>query len=174
MIETARLTLRGCAEADRNGFRALLADVSVGDGRTIPREDADALFEFHRACWAEHGFAYAAIVRRADAAFLGMAGITRASGEAPVHEIGWGLLPAFRGQGYAAEAAAGWLDHGFGELRLPRVIATTSAGNPASLRLLTRLGFRPLAFAGLREGDLAFALTPALWGGNRAAVIGPD
>lgn len=45
------------------------------------------------------------------------------------------------GNGYALEASAHLLDHGFRELRLHRISATVMAGNDASTRLCERLGF---------------------------------
>jgi ribosomal-protein-alanine N-acetyltransferase len=49
--------------------------------------------------------------------------------------------PKAWGNGYALEASAHLLDHGFRELRLHRISATVMAGNDASTRLCERLGF---------------------------------
>ncbi|PZQ51378.1 MAG: GNAT family N-acetyltransferase [Rhodovulum sulfidophilum] len=180
MITTARLVLRAFAEADRDAFRALVADPLVaGDARrVIPREDADALFDFYRACWDEDGVAYAAIERRTDGAFLGMSGLAlcrREPPEPPLCEIGWAIGPAHRGQGFATEAAAAWIDHGFEVLRLPRIHALTWADNVPSLRLIRTLGFLPDAGFAHPDGEAraerrAFALTPALWHGRLAGL----
>ena len=182
MIRTARLCLRPFVEADRADFRALVTDPAVtGDAaQVIPREDCDGLFDFYLACWREEGLAYGAIERRSDARFLGMAGLAqcpRPAPEPPLWEIGWALMPAFQGHGYATEAAAGWLDHAFGRLGLASVAALTSAGNPRSLRLMARLGF--VADPGFVHPDgqrpetrRAFVITPALWRAHRAEVPG--
>jgi ribosomal-protein-alanine N-acetyltransferase len=57
-------------------------------------------------------------------------------------DIGFAFLPAYRGQGYAFEAAVASLDYGRDILRLERIVATTTLDNAASGRLLERLGLR--------------------------------
>ena len=57
-------------------------------------------------------------------------------------DIGWQLDPQFFGQGYASEAARGWLDHGFGELGIEEVIAYTATSNTASVNVMKRIGMR--------------------------------
>lgn len=57
-------------------------------------------------------------------------------------DIGFAFLPAFRGKGYAREAAAATLDHARDQLGLRRVAAIVAPGNAASTRLLERLGLR--------------------------------
>lgn len=56
--------------------------------------------------------------------------------------IGYWLAARARGKGYASEAAQALLAHAFGPLRRRRVEAGVFQDNPASLRVLTRLGFR--------------------------------
>ena len=57
-------------------------------------------------------------------------------------DIGFAFLPAFRGRGYAREAAAATLDHARTRLGLARVAAIVAPGNAASVRLLEQLGLR--------------------------------
>lgn len=181
MIETRRLTLRPFAEEDRAAFRALLADPRVtGDAaRVVPREDADALFDFYRACWDEDGVAYAAVERRDDGAVIGMAGLALSAADPAAErlcEIGWALAPDHWGAGYAAEAATAWLTHGFDVLRLRRIHALIWSDNARSLRLMATLGFVPdLDFVhpdGAEADRRAFVLTPALWFGRAARIAG--
>lgn len=64
-------------------------------------------------------------------------------------DLGYALLPEFRGRGYALEAAMAVLTHGIDKLGLSRVAAIVSAGNAKSEALLARLGmqFRELVRA---------------------------
>jgi RimJ/RimL family protein N-acetyltransferase len=55
-------------------------------------------------------------------------------------EVAWRLARKHWGQGYATEAATGWLDHAFGALGLPRVISITEPPNLRSLAVMRRLG----------------------------------
>ena len=55
-------------------------------------------------------------------------------------EIGWALSIYHRGQGYATEAAQALIDYGFQTLNLARIVAFTERDNPASIRVMERLG----------------------------------
>ena len=61
-------------------------------------------------------------------------------------EIGWLILPEFQGRGYASEAASALLDVGFSELEIHRIVATAQPQNPASFRVMEKVGMR-------REGE---------------------
>jgi RimJ/RimL family protein N-acetyltransferase len=105
--------------------------------------DVGAVGGFLRAT-AAHGeqqpFGYYRITRLADGRAIGGAGFKGRPNGGCV-EIGYGLAPSARGQGYAAEAVIALLtvaaDHG-----LSRVIADTTMDNIASQRTLLRAGFR--------------------------------
>lgn len=57
-------------------------------------------------------------------------------------EVGlfYAISPAFRGQGYATEAAQALVDYAFRSLRLKRIIATTTCDNAASMAVMRKLG----------------------------------
>ena len=57
-------------------------------------------------------------------------------------EVGWRLARVHWGQGYATEAARGWLEHGFGVMGLEEIVAFTVPANLASQRVMARLGMR--------------------------------
>ena len=96
-----------------------------------------------------------ALEARADGAFIGSVGIVPTlipwgalEGDMAEHllspEVGlfWGIMPRWRRQGYASEAAQALLDYLFQELRIARVVATTEYDNIASQRTMRRLGMR--------------------------------
>jgi len=56
--------------------------------------------------------------------------------------IGWLLDPAYAGQGYATEAATELLRICFEDLGVRRVIAGAFADNPASVRIMEKIGMR--------------------------------
>jgi [ribosomal protein S5]-alanine N-acetyltransferase len=58
------------------------------------------------------------------------------------YEIGWAFNPAYHRQGYATEAAAALLAYGFEQLKLHRIIATCQPENPASYRVMEKIGMR--------------------------------
>jgi RimJ/RimL family protein N-acetyltransferase len=70
-------------------------------------------------------------------------------------EIGYSLLPASRGHGYATEMTAALVDRAFADPRVQRVIAHTDKDNQASMRVLERCGFRLIGEGG-EPGSLRF------------------
>jgi RimJ/RimL family protein N-acetyltransferase len=61
------------------------------------------------------------------------------------HELGYWLTPAAWGRGYATEAARVVVDIARHALRLPRLVAAHHLDNPASARVLAKVGFREIA-----------------------------
>jgi RimJ/RimL family protein N-acetyltransferase len=74
--------------------------------------------------------------RRGDGAFLGRCGLHHQQSYPDEVEVAWRLVREHWGQGDATEAATGWLDHGLGALRLPRVISITDPPNLRSLAVM--------------------------------------
>lgn len=62
-------------------------------------------------------------------------------------DVGWAVLPRFRGQGFATEIGAAMLRAGFESLGLHRICALCKVGNMASRRVMEKLGMQ-------REGTL--------------------
>jgi RimJ/RimL family protein N-acetyltransferase len=58
------------------------------------------------------------------------------------YEVGWIFHPAYHGNGYATEAARAMLCYSFEVLAGHRVIATCQPENPASYRVMEKLGMR--------------------------------
>ena len=97
------------------------------------------------------------IARRDTGAIVGGVGLLQ---KAEV-ELGYWLTPAAWGRGYATEAARAMVAHGRRALGLTRVVSGHFADNPASGRVLAKLGFRPTGVTGTRPclargEDLAF------------------
>ncbi|HWL24429.1 MAG TPA: GNAT family N-acetyltransferase [Ureibacillus sp.] len=57
-------------------------------------------------------------------------------------EIGWVFNPNYYNKGYATEAAYALLKHGFETMKLHRIIATCQPENPASFRIMEKIGMR--------------------------------
>jgi ribosomal-protein-alanine N-acetyltransferase len=56
-------------------------------------------------------------------------------------EIAWAVAPERWGQGYATELGAAAVRVAFADLGLASVVAYTTPGNRASLRVMEKLGF---------------------------------
>ena len=101
---------------------------------------------------AQHGFGLWGVARVDDPALIGMCGLIRRANLDDV-DIGFAFLPAFRGQGYAAEAAAASVDVARTRFGLRRLVGIVSPSNVASIRLLEKLGMTYERTLELTPGD---------------------
>lgn len=74
--------------------------------------------------------------------FLGWVQLVPEAGRGPEIEIGWRLIAAVRGRGYATEAGRAVLTHALGTLGLDRVVADMYRANAASMCVARKLGMR--------------------------------
>jgi [ribosomal protein S5]-alanine N-acetyltransferase len=88
-----------------------------------------------------HGFGLCAMELKTSADTIGLCGLLRRDTHPDV-EIGFALLPRFRHQGYALEAAQAALRLGTQVLGLGRIVAITSPGKSDSIRILETLGLK--------------------------------
>ena len=112
-------------------------------GRGLPvAGDLAGIAGFLRAT-EDHGdqrpFGYYQVIRRADGLAVGGIGFKGAPQAGRV-EVGYGLAPSARGQGYAAEALTALVTVAFGH-GVATVTAETTPDNAASQRTLERAGF---------------------------------
>ena len=87
----------------------------------------------------EHGFSLWSVLERASGRLVGECGLQMLEG-GPDVELGYKLAGAARGRGYATEAAAAWIAHGFAVLGLERIVAVAWPENAASRRVMEKVG----------------------------------
>lgn len=146
VLETPRLALRELTLADAAFILELVNEPLwlqfIGDRGVRTLADAEGyLRQGPLASYAQHGFGLWLVERKADGAPLGLCGLLKRE-TLPDVDLGFAFLGKFHGQGYAAESAAATLAHGRHKVGLQRVLAITSPGNVASIRLLEKLGLR--------------------------------
>ena len=73
---------------------------------------------------------------------IGLIGFIRWEREAAVAEIGFGIVQAMWGRGYMTETCRAVVDYGFEDMGLVRVEARCQVTNPASARVLEKVGMR--------------------------------
>jgi RimJ/RimL family protein N-acetyltransferase len=146
---TARLLLRRFRSGDAAAFAAVNADPLVtrylGDGRPLGRAESDRLLGRIAAHWDEHGFGLWAAELRGDGRLIGFVGLavpTFLPAVLPAVEVGWRLASDVWGRGLATEGGRAALEHGFGTLRLDRIVSIIDPRNAASLRVAGKLGLR--------------------------------
>ncbi|TNC27035.1 GNAT family N-acetyltransferase [Amycolatopsis alkalitolerans] len=143
VLRTPRLRLRGLDPSDGEAILRIFAD--PGRSRYLAADFSDpsrcrAMIERRLAYRGPEGLGHWAIER--GGTVIGVAHL-RPSGVLPegTAEIGYFLDPAHGGHGFATEAVAALLDHGFATVSLPAVWALVHESNVASLKLARRLGF---------------------------------
>ena len=173
--QTRRLTLRRFSATDYEAYAAFHArpDVYRFLYRDPPdEEEMREQFEeavVSRVVKEEDSFHFA-VERQADGKLIGEVLLKLASDEALQAELGYVINPAFAGQGYGREAAAGVVDLGFRHLGLHRIFARLDTRNSSSANLLEQLGFRREAhlienerFKGVWRDEYVYALLAREW-----------
>ncbi|MBX6332260.1 MAG: GNAT family N-acetyltransferase, partial [Gemmatimonadaceae bacterium] len=159
-IDTPRLILRPFAIEDAPAVQRLAGDRDVASTTlTIPHPYEGGVAE----AWIAHlqtdmergtSVVFAVVIREART-LVGAVGLTIAPDHARA-EMGYWIGKPYRGRGYCTEAAAALLEVAFERLGLHRVYATHFARNPASGRVMQKLGMT-------REGRLREHVQK--WGG---------
>ena len=174
-LRTARCLLRRPAMSDAQAmFEAL------GPGR-VPEHspfsliesiaDVEAQLERHAGRWlSDHGVTFA-ITDGRDGRFLGETSVFRQTDR---WMLGYWIAVDAWGRGLATEAARALVDLVFDVLEAEHVWAGTVVENPASARVLQKLGFvqreepiEPYAFADRRFEAVGWDLTRAAWRSGR-------
>jgi RimJ/RimL family protein N-acetyltransferase len=145
-IQTARLTLRPFTLEDVPIVARLAADRDIASTTIlIPHPYAEAHAEnwikTHEAAFAAAHSMDLAICDRSAGRVMGAIGLTFQ----PQHdraEMGYWVGKPFWGRGFATEAAAAILAHAFAVLLYNRVSAYHFTRNPASGRVLRKIGMR--------------------------------
>lgn len=148
-LETQRLRLRPFEEGDFPLILGISSDPETvkhlyywGRPGMTPEEDARRFLNYAMGAAREtpiRSMEYC-LVRKTDGAAIGDGSLELLGRD--TGEIGWILLPACRGQGYAQEMARELLRYGFEEWGLSRIIAHCDARNAPSFHVMERLGMR--------------------------------
>lgn len=146
VLHTERLTLRYLTLDDAPFMLELVNDPDflrhIGDRGVRTLEEARRyLSDGPIASYEQHGFGLFMTQLRDDATQIGTCGLLKRSALADV-DVGFAFLPAFRGRGYATEAAAAVLAWGKEKKGLQRIIAIVSPENVGSARVLEKIGLR--------------------------------
>jgi ribosomal-protein-alanine N-acetyltransferase len=149
-LRSDRLELRRLGGGDAAFVESLYANAQVT--RTLLRiqgaisiEDAREVCQARAAVCGEHRFGAAL---QTDGNLIALGSVRRHTGAPGVATIGYSVLPAFWGRGFATELAALLIEFAGGTLGAREVRATTLADNPGSARVLEKLGFMVLEVGG--------------------------
>ena len=145
VIATERLMLRPWRGADVAANTAMLSDPATArfltaDGKAVTEELVGwrnaAVMAGH---WALHGYGMFVVEEKQSGRFVGRVGPWFPPGW-PGFEVGWGIAGAFRGKGYATEAARAAIDWSFGTFELEQILHCIDCDNAPSQAVARRLG----------------------------------
>ena len=178
-LETERLRLRRFTALDADLLVALDADPDVmryitGGAPTPRAEIVDEVLPAFLSYYQRFpGYGFWALEERATADFLGWVHFRPEPGHPTDEpELGYRLVKAAWGTGYAAEASQALIDHGFRALGVRRVVASTMTVNTASRRVMEKVGMHlvrtfvadwPVRIPGDEHGDVEYAISRDEW-----------
>ena len=139
-IPTSRLLLRPLTVADTSAVHAYTSDAQVM-AYVPPHQMTWQQTQAFVAAQTEDDAQAVAIIRTATQHLIGHL-IFHPWVAPQTYEIGWVIHPDQQRHGYASEAAHALLHYAFTELHAHRVIATCQPENPASYRVMEKIGMR--------------------------------
>lgn len=144
VLDTERLTIRRLTVEDAPFILELVNDPAwlqhIGDQNVHDLDDARAyLLRGPIDMYQRHGFGLYAVELKGKGVPIGICGLLKRQGLDDA-DIGFALLPDYRKEGYAYEAAAAVMAYGTHTLGLPRILAIVLPGNHRSFKLLEKLG----------------------------------
>ena len=145
-LETERLLLRPFTLADAPEVQRLASDKEIAATTlNIPHPYAEGMAEqwiaTHQERYDMNELVNFAITRRGDNALLGAIGLVLSLPHKRA-EMGYWIGKPYWKHGYATEAAKAVLRYGFEVLKLNRIHASHFAGNPASGRVMQKIGMQ--------------------------------
>lgn len=145
MIETKRLKFRRFTLDDLPLLIEQRSDPEVNrylGGTRLQNPAALAKrIEFYISCYDKFGFGSCAMIWKEDGRVIGSAGIQPLEDTGEI-EVGYTMIKEFWGRGIGTEAARGWLEYGFNEAGLERIVAVAIRENIASRRIMEKLGMK--------------------------------
>lgn len=140
---TARLRMRPPIQADLDGWAAFDADplATCFFGGPKSRDTSWEGMALATGMWTLRGCGLFSVIEAETGRWVGRVGpwVPETAGRA---EVGWAILPAFWGRGYASEAASAAVDWTFRHLDWCEAEHRIDTGNRASVAVAERIGSR--------------------------------
>lgn len=142
MFETDRLIIRHFTNEDADAVFGMRSDENVMRFiRPTQTEinEAQNWIELVSSRWQDERIGFCAVFEKASNKFIGWCGLWRLK-ETNEIEVGYALVKEVWGKGFASEAAGAFLDYGFNQLNLGKIVAVAHPENQASQNVMKRLG----------------------------------
>lgn len=157
-IDTERLSLRLRTKDDAQCNLELLEEHEGGSTLSLDEVEQRLVEQNERA--RREGFGLLGIRLRNEERRIGYCGLIIGRGSIEEPEIAYEILPAFRGHGYATEAAGAVINAAFMTGR-KRLWATVGTWNSPSLRVLEKQGFVPHHISANERGEVVWMVRDA-------------
>jgi len=164
LITTERLSIRRSRPEDAAAISAYRSDPDVHRYQGWERTDEESIrTEIEemagRSPGAPGGWVQFTVEERDGGRLVGDVGMSPADGEPGVVKIGYTIVPAFQGRGYATEAVRALIAYAFDTLDADVVRAYASAENAPSIRVAEKVGMRLIErFEGVDGGERWFGV----------------
>lgn len=169
MLETERLILRPFEEKDVDAVFEMRSNEEIMRYIREPqtkRKETVSWIQMISEKWGTEEIGFCAVVEKASGNCIGWCGLWRLK-ETNEIEVGYAIKKDFWGNGYATEAAEKFLEYGFRELNLDRIVAVAYPENEASQKVMKRLGMEYVGIGKFYENELAqYAITKDEFYGN--------
>jgi len=149
-IETKRLLLRPFELSDGSRVKKLAGDKAIADTTlNIPHPYEDGMAEewisTHQAKFESGELANYAIILKSTKCLIGAIGLT-INKRFNRAELGYWIGKEYWNQDYCTEASKAMLEYGFRNLGLNKIIATHIDRNPASGKVMEKIGMKKEGF----------------------------
>lgn len=166
ILESKRLLFRPHEHTDLDNYCAMEMDPDVRryvGGYPRSRDDAERKFRQGSLKPSPGRLGVWATILKPDGPYVGRCGLyprTDSQGRTVASEaaLSFYIARAFWNQGFATEAAQAFVEFGWRDLHLSRIVATVQEGNAASVHILEKLGFDLIRTERGMRSFLEFAL----------------
>jgi RimJ/RimL family protein N-acetyltransferase len=161
-VETERLRFVPWTDLYSDQFADLCADPTamrfISRGRPLPPNVIDQILRRTHEMWEKYGFGPWAALEKESGRWIGRIGLNLLSDwpGADKWEVGYELVPAVWGMGYATEGARRAIRYAWEETPLKRIISVTVPDHLASRRVMEKSG---LAL----QGEVAYRSGTVVW-----------
>ena len=157
MFETARLFLRPLNKDDTDAIFALRRDAELMRFIREPQTkhaEAESWIKLISSLWESEKIGFCAVIDKNSNEFIGWCGLwhLKETGET---EVGYAIAENFQKKGFASEAAEKFLEYGFYQLNLEKIVAVARPENKASRRVMEKIGMKYDGIGKYYDRDLA-------------------
>ncbi len=118
------------------------------------RAEAENWIKLVSRLWDSEKIGFCAVIDKTSNEFIGWCGLWKLK-ETGETEVGYAIAENFQKKGFASEAAEKFLEYGFCQLNLEKIVAVARPENTASRRVMEKIGMKYDGIGKYYDRDLA-------------------